>query len=320
MKRTFLSLVMAALAALPTAAADRTLVEGIVVRVNDRILTTRDMQRRVLEREGESGKPVTPADVPALVQEAADELCILERASELKMEVAPEEVTSMVAQLREQNHVADDAAFENSLASMGLTLEALRTRLRETILVNRLLAREAGTAPITDEELRQRFVRDKALFMVPERVHLEHIVFPLGRDEASLEARMAEAKRLVAAARGGAPFKTLVDETVAGGQATGGDLGVVGIPDLRAEVRDAVANLKPGEISEPFVSPAGLHVLRLVERITPTLKPFEDVVDELRQRETFERNRSHLSSVVEGLKKRYVVETHPELFVLTPAP
>ncbi|NCO69444.1 MAG: hypothetical protein GW878_02845, partial [Acidobacteria bacterium] len=146
MKRTFLSLVMAALAALPTAAADRTLVEGIVVRVNDRILTTRDMQRRVLEREGESGKPVTPADVPALVQEAADELCILERASELKMEVAPEEVTSMVAQLREQNHVADDAAFENSLASMGLTLEALRTRLRETILVNRLLAREAGTA------------------------------------------------------------------------------------------------------------------------------------------------------------------------------
>ena len=38
-------------------------------------------------------------------------------------------------------------------------------------------------------------------------------------------------------------------------------------------------------------------------------------VEELRQREMADRYRTHLASVVEGLKKRYVVEVHPELMV-----
>ncbi len=300
-------------AAAAASGAERHLVEGIVVRVNDRILTTADIRQRAAERLGQTGKPVTPDQYPEFIQEAADEVCMLERAEELKLEVSSEELNGAIQELKEQNHVQDDKAFEAALHDMGMTLDVLRSRIHDNILVNRLLRKEVGDLPITQEELRQRYEKEKDQFTIGERVHLEHIVFPVSSEPGDAEAKLAAARRLVGAARAGGDFKALVEQQVGAGNGSGGDLGTVQTADMRAEVRDAVAKLKPGEISEPFTSSAGVHVVRLLERIPPTARPFAEVEDELRQRELSERYRSHLASVVSELKKRYIVEVHPEL-------
>jgi peptidyl-prolyl cis-trans isomerase SurA len=294
-------------------AAQRQLVEGIVVRVNDRILTTADIRQRATERAAEAGKTFPQEAYPDLVQQAADELCILERAAELKLEVSNEEVNGAVQQLREDNHVSDDAAFESMLRGSGLTLESLKARLRDTILIQRLIKREVGDLPITEEELRQRYERDKGKFMIGERAHLEHIVSPVAADRNDLDTGLAAARRLVAAARASGNFKALVEAEVAAGRGSGGDLGIVVIEDLRPEVRDTVAKLKVGEISDPFISKAGIHVVQLIERIPPSPRPFAEMEGQLRQQELDERYRSHINSVVTELKKRFIVETHPEL-------
>jgi parvulin-like peptidyl-prolyl isomerase len=216
-------------------------------------------------------------------------------------------------QLREQNNAPDDAAFERMLTSMGMSVQMMRERMRETITMNRLLSREVGTLPVTEEELRQRYERDKEQFRLPERVHLEHIVLTVSKEPGDADAKLAAARRLAAAARAGSDFKGLIQAEVDAKRGTGGDLGVVAVPDLRSEVRDAVAGLKPGDVSEPFTSSAGVHVVKVLERIPPAHKPFTEVVEELRQRELAERYRTHLLSIVTGLKKRFTVETHPEL-------
>jgi parvulin-like peptidyl-prolyl isomerase len=301
----------------PAFAAERQLVEGIVVRVNDRILTTADIRQRATERATETGKEIPAAAYADLVQQAADELCILERATELKLEISDEELNAAVQQLRADNRVPDDAAFEKMLHASGLTLEGLKSRLRESMLIQRLIKREVGDLPITEEELRQRYAREKDKYMIGERAHLEHIVMPLAADRTDLEAKLAAARRLVAAARASGDFKVLVEREVAAGQVSGGDLGILVMEDLRPEVRDAVLKLKPGEVSDPFISSTGVHVVQLIERIPPSPKPFEEVESELRQQELDQRYRSHITSVVTELKKRYVVETHPELLATT---
>ncbi len=314
MKRTMLVVCAAFLGAASLGAGTRQVVEGIVVRVNDRILTIADMRQRALEKAAENGKPVTPDQYADLVNESADELCLLERAKELKIEVGDDEVKAAVDQLKEQNHVPDDATWEKMLANWGLTPERLRSRLRDSIMVNRTLAREVGNLPITEEELRQRYQKDKEEFRVPERFHLEHLVIPPSADPAEEAARMAEASRLVAAARAGGDFLSLVKDEVAAGRGSGGDLGVIALSDLRPEVRAQVEKLKPGQISDPFASPAGIHVVRVTEIIPPSYKPFEKVEDEIREKELSERYHERLRGIVDGLKRRYVVEVHPELF------
>ncbi len=298
-----------------TVAGERQLVEGIVVRVNDRILTVADMRKRVAERVAESGAPVSPEDYPQLVNEAADDLCVLERAIELKIEVADEEVTESLKGLREQNKIETDEQFEQTLRTMGLSLEQLRRRMHDQMLINRALSREMGSLPITEEELRKRYERDKSNYGVPEQVHLQHLVFPVGAAAGDETHARTAAQRLVAAARSGGDFAALLKQETESGAASGGDLGTVAVPDLRPEVRTAVTALKPGEIADPFVTSAGVHVVRLVERLPAGFKPFADVADDLRQREMAERYRAKMHSVVDDLKKRYVVEVHPELFL-----
>lgn len=318
------SITLAAIALLctTTLAAERTLVEGIVIRVNERILTTRDMARRIAERSGEAGHALSVQEAQALVREITDDLCLLERAIELKVEVEDQDVDEAIGRLREQNQVKDDAAFAESLKVMGITIEQLRARVHDNIVINRLLSREVPRPQVTEAELMGRYTRDAARYQIPERVHLEHIILAVGSSPGEEERVLASARRLVAAARASGAFQTLVSEEVEAGRGIGGDLGVVAVPDLRQEVASAVAPLKPGEITEPFLTPTGIHIVRLVERFPATTKPFSEVADELRYREEEERYRSHISDIVGDLKKRYVVENHPELINLpaTPTP
>ncbi|MCS7182429.1 MAG: peptidyl-prolyl cis-trans isomerase [Thermoanaerobaculum sp.] len=298
------------------AQAERRLVEAIVVRVNERILTVSDLKKRAVERSAETGKPLTADEVPAFLQEAVDELCLLERAAELKIEVDKDDVEAAVAQLKEQNRVADDEAFNQLLANLGLTRSQLEARLRTTITINRTLQKEVGQLPITEEELRTRYEEEKESFAIPEKVHLEHLLFPIKADGSNAAQQWERARALVAAVRAGGDFGQLLQEETKKGEANGGDLGEIAVPDLRDEVARAVAHLKAGEVSEPFAIPAGVHVIRVKARIPKGYKPFSQVVEQLRLQEMDRRYRQRLRAVVDNLKKRYVVELHPEYFRL----
>jgi len=301
--------------AFAAAGAPWELVEGIVVRVNERILTVSDLRDRIREKEAEAGAKIPTTVYGMVVREAADELVLLERADELKITVDDKEVDTAVAQLKAGNKVADDATFEKMLREAGLSLPKLRARLRETLLINRVLTRELGSFEITEEELRQRYQRDLETYMMPPKVHLAHVIYDGAVGAAAQTAVLDRARRLVAAARAGNDFLTLAANEIAAGGATGGDLGVLAIEDLRSEVRTVAEGLAPGQVSDPFETPAGVHVLQLIESIPAAPRPFAEVKEDLREAELADRYRSRLGSVVGDLKDRYVVEVHPELFV-----
>ena len=46
-------------------------------------------------------------------------------------------------------------------------VELLRTRMRDQMLISRVMQREVGNIPVTEEELRQRYAREQAQFAVP---------------------------------------------------------------------------------------------------------------------------------------------------------
>jgi parvulin-like peptidyl-prolyl isomerase len=190
----------------------------------------------------------------------------------------------------------------------------LEARLKATITINRTLQKEVGQLPITEEELRARYEEEKERFVIPEKVHLEHVLFALKPDGSNAQAQWQRARGFVAAVRAGANFAQLVEQETARGGASGGDLGEIAVPDLREEVAKVVAALAPSQVSDPFPIPEGLHVIHLVQRIPKSYKPFSQVVEQLRNEELDRRYRQRLRSVVDNLKTRYVVEVHPEYF------
>lgn len=59
-----------------------------------------------------------------------------------------------------------------------------------------------------------------------------------------------------------------------------GDLGFMQREQVVPEIATAIQALKPGEISEPFLSAGGYNIIRLEEVRVP-VKPYEKVKDEI---------------------------------------
>jgi len=146
----------AAASAATLVAAD--LVEGIVARVNDRLITQSEYDRRLLAtRQGRA------ADAQArivVLEDMIKEKLLEDRAKEMSVTATDEEIDAAVARVKGQYNLATDAEFEAALAQTGLTKDELRRQMRENITLQKVIGREvAARMDLSDDALRLEYER-----------------------------------------------------------------------------------------------------------------------------------------------------------------
>ena len=113
-----------------------------------------------------------------------------------------EEIKDAIARLKEQYNIKTDAQFEESLKSSGLTRPEMEARLRDTILTNKVFARELRSREeLSDKELRERYDREKEHYRLPERAHLREIVIPRPDNASAADAMSKRVDEIAADAR-----------------------------------------------------------------------------------------------------------------------
>jgi len=307
------AVVLTALAAV-VAAQERTVLEGILVRVNDRIITISDFTQRLQTELAQM--PSAPSEeelqqfTEIMLSEMVNELILLERAAEKRVEVNEEMVDQSLENLREENNLQDDEAWEQALESSGLTLEQLRDRYRRTILLQRTVQSEIRPIEITEEELRMQYDLDIENYAVPEKVVLEQVFIAADGEGVDDAARRADG--MVSRVRNGADLTA--EATLAGSQLQ--DLGAIPISDCRPELRAALEKIEDGGVTDPLTVPGGVQIIRLVETIPAGYQPFDEVVDDIRRQRSAESYQGQTQGLVEKLKKEYLVEIHEERLAL----
>ena len=104
--------------------------------------------------------------------------------------------------------------------------------------------------------------------------HARHILLHPTKqfDEAAARARLADFRRRIEA--GNADFATLAREYSQDSSAKeGGDLGWASPGQYVPEFEQVLAGLSPGQISEPFTTRFGVHLVQLLERREAALTP-----------------------------------------------
>jgi parvulin-like peptidyl-prolyl isomerase len=273
-------------------AAERIVVEGVLVRVNDRIITISDFTERL--RQELTQMPAQPNNI------------LMERATEKRLTVDDQMVDQALDNLRKENNLEDDEAFEQALESSGMTEDALRERYRRSILLQRAVQGEVRPVEITEEELRQQYELDKENFSVPAKVELQQVF--LSDSEASSAELERRARGIVERVRDGADLKA--EATLAGSELQ--DLGAIPVADCRADLARALGPLDDGEVADPLTVPGGVQIVRLVQRIPAGHQPFEEVVDQIRRERSAETYEGQTRGLVEKLRQQYMVEVHRE--------
>jgi peptidyl-prolyl cis-trans isomerase D len=142
---------------------------------------------------------------------------------------------------------------------------------------------ELSTEP--DEfALRNLYAEESGRFTTEEERHARHILVIInGTDEENIQQARSKAEEIVKRLDAGEAFDVLAREVSEdpGSASSGGDLGFFGRGIMDAEFEKAAFDLQVGERSEPVRSSFGLHIIELLAIKPETLKPFEEVRDEL---------------------------------------
>ena len=138
---------------------------------------------------------------------------------------------------------------------------------------------------VSDDVLKQQYMANIQQYQVPNRVHVEHILFmTVGKTDAEVEEIKKKAEEVLKQVKKGGKFEDLAKKYSEdpGSKDKGGDLNWITQGQTVPEFEKAAFSLNAGQISDLVKSQYGFHIIKVVEKETAHTKPFEEVKDSLR--------------------------------------
>jgi peptidyl-prolyl cis-trans isomerase SurA len=258
---------------LAAAAQSASLVDRIVAVVNKEVITLSELNEAVAAAERQLRRQGTAAPERPVLERQLLERLILEKAQlqmardsgirvdELQLDRAVQRIA--------QNNNMTLTDFRRVLERDGVPFDAWRQDLREQILLSRLREREVDDkVQVSDSEI-DLFLEE--MKSQPERAeyNVSHILvrIPEQASPERIEAARARADKALAEARSGLDFASVAASySDAPDAISGGALGWRSHERLPELFAGALAKMKAGEVSEVLRSPAGFHLLKLVDR------------------------------------------------------
>jgi parvulin-like peptidyl-prolyl isomerase len=304
------------LAAVPLFAGE--VVDRILIYVNSRIISQGLFEARLDQVSRENGPPPDAArreDMKkSVLEELVNEALLEDRAKELDLITSDQEIEDQIKKLKEQNNVTSDEDFVRALAANGLTVDRLRDQLRKSLTVQRVVGREVNSkVDLSDDALRATYEREKDTWKVPEKARLAEILIAKGDDAASRQRAERRAKEASDLVKAGTKFEAVVAQYSDGAtKSRGGDLGIVARGELNPEIDRAVFSLPVGGVTDPVSSKFGWHIVKLIERMPATYKPFSEVKADLLKREQETQFQKKLAEYLQKLRQEAVIKVAPE--------
>ena len=310
MTRTRLTLFLAAFALfLPMVVPGDTIVEEIIARVNNGIITRSEYirSRDQLKQEVQQQDPAEADRIFAekqkdVLRDLIDQQLLLQKGKDLGI-TGDTELIKRLDEMRKEMKLDSMEDLEKAAEAQGTSFEDFKENLRDQIVTQRVIGEEVGSKLAMNKEEEQKFYdAHKGELEHPEQVRLSEIlvtpkpaVKPNGLDgkpeapteaenEAALAAAKGKADSILAQIQKGGDFAELAKKESDGPSAKeGGDLNYFKRGTLAKELEDKVFALKSGEVTEVIRTKQGYVILKVTEHQMagiPTLKEVEPKIQD----------------------------------------
>lgn len=260
----------------PGAVAATTQADFIVAVVNSEPITNNEVRReiqRIQEQLAQQRRP--QPDLRMLATEVLDNLinnrAQLQLARETGVRVEDAAIDQAELTIAQQNKLDVDE-LHRWVVRDGLSVSQFRSQLRDQIMLQRLRERDVeARVQVTDQEVTQSLNEQKGsqdLHAVQINLAQILVAVPEAASTTQVEALQKRAERALQRARAGEDFAGLVREfSDATDPASGGQLGLREASRYPALFVDATQPLGVGDVAELVRSPAGFHVLKVIEKL-----------------------------------------------------
>ena len=203
--------------------------------------------------------------------------------------------------------------FEESLKSQGLSMDAVRRRVRESIRLSKVVRRKVTLrVSVTDQEIAQYLEQNRGKLEQGLPYHARNIlVVPEGDrpSDATWEAARIRADLIRQQIVDGADFAEMARQYSRDASARdGGDLGTLKRGELAVDIENEILKLAPGEVSRPYRSSLGYHLFKLESKETLDGAGLDRARQQIREILFREKYEARLEAWLKEIKQRAIIE------------
>ncbi len=310
MKRSqfFLLLTVVCALSLPALLSADAVVEEIIARVNNEIITrteyarSRDqLKQEAQQQDAANADKVFSEKQRDVLRDLIDQQLLLQKGKDLGI-TGDTELVKRLDEMRKQMNLGTMEELEKAATTQGVSYEEFKQNLRNQIVTQRVIGQEVGSHLSLNKDDVKKFYDDhKADMEQPEQIRLSEILISpkapkeptppaAGTDPAAQAPNPADADAQLAAAQAkaqdvleqlhkSAAFDDLAKKNSDGPSAKdGGDLSYFKRGTLAKELEDRVFAMKAGDVSDVIRTKQGFVILKVTEHQAagvPTLKEVE---------------------------------------------
>jgi peptidyl-prolyl cis-trans isomerase SurA len=337
-----LCLILAALACLPAIAAGQ-VVEEIITRVNNQIITRSEFQRSKdqLKEEVKQQNPADPDKVYAdrekdVLRDLIDQQLLLDKGKDLGI-TGDTELIKRMDQMRKDMKLESMEDLEKEATKQGVSWEDFKQNMRNQIITQKVIGEEVGgKLAIGKDEVQTFYDEHKSEMEQPEYIRLSEILVapkavtpsitpapdpgaagsapaaqpPVDEaakqaaDAAALSVADAKANDLLKQIHDGANFDDIAKKYSDGPSAAdGGALGMFKRGQLAKAIEDETFDKKAGDVTGVIHTKQGYVILKVVDHQQAGIPPLKDILPKIQDALYYEKLQPALRAYLTKLRE-----------------
>jgi peptidyl-prolyl cis-trans isomerase SurA len=306
----------------PVLAKADTVVEEIVARVNNQIITRSQYQheQQQLSDEAKQQDPSRSEKLLAdnqkdVLRGLIDRQLLLEKGKQLGI-TADTELIKRLDDIRKQMNLKSMDELEKAAESQGVSFEDFKQNMRSEIITQQVIQHEvAPHINVTSEEVQKFYDQNKSELSQPEQVRLSEILISTeqaGDDQAKIDAAKAKAEDILKQLRGGAKFEDVAKkESQDASAAQGGDLGSFERGKLAKQLEDITFAMQKGQLSDVIRTKQGFVILKVTEHQAGGIPPLKQVEPRVQEAVYMKKLQPTLREYLTRLREEAYIKIYP---------
>ena len=234
----------------------------------------------------------------AVLQELIGEKLVLEEAATQGIKVSDEEVNKEIDAIKKS---IGDEQFSKALKEKEITLDALKKRTKEKMVMSKFIEGLVKEDAVTADEIQDYYKDSQKPFIKPSRVFMSMIEFDTEAEARAVVEDMKKNK---------IEFDAMAKKLSNERKTAVMDYGWVSPDFFSPAMSNAIKNLKDGQYGGPYKGQKGYYLIRIKEREPESIAKFDEVKDSIKNMLLSQKRQAALAHWIEQKKKVSKIEIY----------
>lgn len=254
------------------------LLDKVIAVVNQEVITWSDLYKamefeasdKIKDIKEEEKRKIFKENEGPFLEVLIDMKLQIQAAKQRGIDAAAEEIAEAINDIKKK-YSMDEQTLLSSLKKEGFTLDEYKKKLAEQIILSRVVSQEVRNKIVfSDSEIAEYIEKSKDTLITDDAYRIRQIFFrkpksPSDSDRKTMEEKAGTVYQQIKAGENFASLAQKHSEDPSG--KAGGDLGFIKKGQMAKEFTDVLSQMKAGDISQPFWTDMGLHIIKLEEKI-----------------------------------------------------